>query len=116
MYPNRTMKLPKNFGGGGFQGMMAQMQQAMAQAQTLEEELKRTALPVKNGPIEALFDGTGEIQQLKIVDPSIVDPDDVEGLEDLIVATIRAGFAAATELREGKVKGILPNVPDLPGL
>ncbi len=110
------MKLPKNFGPGGFGGMMQQMQQAMAQAQDLEAELKNTAIPIQNGPIRALFDGTGEIQQLKIVDPSIVDPEDVEGLEDLIVATIRAGFAAATELREGKVKNILPNVPDIPGL
>lgn len=110
------MKLPKNFGGGGFQGMMAQMQQAMAQAQSLEEELKRTAIPIQNGPIQALFDGTGELQQMKITDKSIVDPDDVEALEDLIVATVRAGFSAATELREGKVKGILPNVPEIPGL
>ena len=45
-----------------------------------------------------------------------MDPEDVEGLEDLIVATVRAGFAAATDLREGKVKGILPNVPEIPGL
>ena len=109
------MKLPKNFGGGGFQGMMAQMQSAMAQAQQLEEELKSTAIPIQNGPIQALFDGTGEMQRLKI-DPSVVDPEDVEGLEDLIVATMRAGFAAATDLREGKVKGILPNVPEIPGL
>ena len=110
------MKLPKNFGGGGFGGMMQQMQQAMAQAQTLEEELKRTALPVQNGPIRAVFDGTGEIQALKITDASIVDPEDIEGLEDMIVATVRAGFAAATELRESRVKGILPNVPDIPGV
>ena len=110
------MKLPKNFGGGGFQGMMSQMQQAMSQAQDLEDELKRTAIPIQNGPIQAVFDGTGEIKGLKIVDASIVDPEDVEGLEDMIVATVRAGFAAATELREGKVKNILPNVPDIPGL
>ena len=110
------MKLPKNFGGGGFGGMMQQMQQAMAQAQDLEEELKKTAIPVQNGPIRAVFDGTGEIQGLKITDAAIVDPDDIEGLEDMIVATVRAGFAAATELRESRVKGILPNVPDIPGV
>lgn len=110
------MKLPKNFGGAGFGGMMQQMQQAMAQAQNLEEELKRTAIPIQNGPIRALFDGTGEIQALKITDPSVVDPEDIEALEDLIVATLRAGFVAATELRENKVKGILPNVPEIPGL
>ena len=110
------MKLPKNFGPGGFGGMMQQMQQAMAQAQDLEVELKSTAIPIQNGPIRAVFDGTGEIQALKITDAAIVDPDDVEGLEDLIVATIRAGFAAATDLRESRVKGILPNVPEIPGV
>lgn len=110
------MKLPKNFGGGGFSGMMQQMQNAMAQAQQLEEELKHTAIPIQNGPIQAVFDGTGEIKALKITDKSIVDPEDVEALEDLIVATVRAGFSTATQLREGKVKGILPNVPEIPGL
>lgn len=110
------MKLPKNFGGGGFGDMMSKMQSAMAQAQQLEEELKRTQIPISNGPIQALFDGTGELQRLKITDKSLVDPDDVEALEDLIVATIRAGFTAATDLREGKVKNILPNVPEIPGM
>lgn len=109
------MKLPKNFGGQGFGGMMKQMQDAMARAQTLEEELQREQIGIDKGPVKALFDGTGQLLRLSI-DPSIVDPEDVEALEDLIVGAIRDGFEQATNLRNAKVQGILPNVPDIPGL
>jgi nucleoid-associated protein EbfC len=109
------MKLPKNFGGQGFGGMMKQMQDAMARAQTLEEELAAERLEVDKGPVKAVFSGTGEIQKISI-DKSVIDPDDVEMLEDLIVSVVRDGFTQATELRNGKVQQIMPNVPDIPGL
>jgi DNA-binding YbaB/EbfC family protein len=109
------MKLPKNFGGQGFGGMMKQMQDAMARAQSLEEELQNERIGVDKGPVKALFDGTGQMLKLSI-DPSIVDKDDVEMLEDLVLSAVRDGFNASTELRNSKVQGIMPNVPDIPGL
>ena len=109
------MKLPKNFGGQGFGGMMKQMQDAMAKAQDLEDELQAHRIGVDKGPVKALFAGTGEPIKISI-DPNIVDPDDVEALEDLIITAMREGFNAAVELRNAKVQGILPNVPDIPGL
>jgi len=109
------MKLPKNFGPQGFGGMMQQMQSAMARANSLEEELSNERIAIDKGPVKALFNGTGEILKIAI-DPSIVDPQDVEALEDLIVSVVRDGFNSATELRNAKVQGILPNLPDIPGL
>jgi nucleoid-associated protein EbfC len=109
------MKLPKNFGPQGFGGVMQQMKDAMARAQTLEVELQNERIGVDKGPVKALFAGTGEILKISI-DPVIVDPEDVEALEDLIVSAVRDGFNHATQLREAKVQGILPNVPDIPGL
>lgn len=106
------MKLPKNFGPQGFGGMLEQMKGAMAQAQNLEAELQNERIPIDKGPVKALFNGTGELLRLQI-DKSIVDPDDVEALEDLIVSTVRDGFAHATQLRESRVQRILPNVPDI---
>ena len=106
------MKLPKNFGPQGFGGMLEQMKGAMARAQTLEAELQNERLAIDKGPVKALFNGTGELLRLSI-DKSIVDPDDVEALEDLIVSAVRDGFNSATQLRESKVQGILPNVPDI---
>ncbi len=109
------MKLPKNFGPQGFGGMMQQMQSAMARAKTLEEELANERIPIDKGPVKALFNGTGELLKLAI-DPSIVDPEDVEALEDLIVSAVRDGFNSATELRNMRVQGIMPNIPEIPGL
>ena len=92
--------------------MLQQAQQAMARAQQLEEELANERIGVDKGPVRAVFDGTGQLLQLKI-DPSVVDPEDVEALEDLIVSAVRDGFTTATEARNAKVQSIMPNVPGL---
>lgn len=106
------MKLPKNFGGQGFGGMLQQAQQAMARAQTLEAELALERIDIDKGPVKCMFNGTGELMQIKI-DPSVVDPEDVEALEDLITGAIRDGQTKATELRNAKVQEIMPNVPGM---
>jgi DNA-binding YbaB/EbfC family protein len=106
------MKLPKNFGPQGFGGMMQQMQSAMARAKDLEVELESERIPIDKGPVKALFDGTGRLLKIAI-DPAIVDPEDVESLEDLIVSTVRDGFEMSTNIRNAKVQGIMPNLPDI---
>jgi hypothetical protein len=110
------MKLPKNFGGQGFGNMMEQAKSAMARAQQLEEELAAEKIEIDKGEVKAIFNGTGEIQSIKI-DPEIVDPEDIEALEDLIVGAVRDGFTKATEIRNEKVNEIMPNIPGgIPGL
>ena len=64
------------------------------------------------GVVKAIFNGVGELVAMKL-DPAIVDPEDIESLEDLIVSTVRDGFAQATALRNAKVQEIMPNVPGL---
>lgn len=103
------MKLPKHLGVGN---MMKQAQEAMERAKNLETELADVRFTVDKGPVKAEFTGTGEIVGLKI-DKSVVDPDDVEALEDLVLAAVREGFSRATEVRESKVREIMPNVPGL---
>ncbi|MEA2553199.1 MAG: nucleoid-associated protein EbfC [Fimbriimonadaceae bacterium] len=106
------MKLPKNFGGQGFGAMMEQAKAAMARAQDLEEELERERIGIDRGPVKAVFDGTGQLLKISL-DPSVIDPEDIETLEDLIVSTVKAGFTQATELRNARVQSIVPNVPGL---
>ncbi|MBN9501304.1 MAG: nucleoid-associated protein, YbaB/EbfC family [Armatimonadetes bacterium 55-13] len=106
------MKLPKNFGGQGFGGMLKQAQDAMARAQQLEEELAQERIAIDKGPVKAIFDGTGMLLGLKI-DQSVVDPEDIEALEDLIVSAVRDGFTTATDARQAKVQSIMPNIPGL---
>jgi hypothetical protein len=109
------MKLPKNFGGQGMNNTMQQMKGAMARAQNLETELALEMIEVDKGPVKATFDGTGEIHKVKI-DKSVVDPEDVEALEDLIVSAVKDGFHRATALRQSRLQEILPNIPNIPGL
>ena len=106
------MKLPKGFGGQGFTGMLQQAQQAMAKAKQLEEELAHERIEIDKGPIKATFSGTAELVALKI-DPSVVDPNDIEMLEDLVVSAIRDGFSQATEMRNTRVQAIMPNIPGM---
>ncbi|MCW5939544.1 MAG: YbaB/EbfC family nucleoid-associated protein [Fimbriimonadaceae bacterium] len=106
------MKLPKNFGGQGFAGALQQAQQAMARAQNLEQELAAERVTVDKGPVKAVFIGTGEIESLKI-DPSVVDPEDVEALEDLILGAVRDGFTKTSELRNSRVQELMPNIPGM---
>jgi DNA-binding YbaB/EbfC family protein len=106
------MKLPKHFGGQGFAGALQQAQQAMARAQNLEQELAAERVTVDKGPVKAEFAGTGEIVSLKI-DPSVVDPDDVEALEDLILGAVKDGFTKTSELRNARVQELMPNIPGM---
>ncbi|MBS1725311.1 MAG: YbaB/EbfC family nucleoid-associated protein [Armatimonadetes bacterium] len=109
------MKLPKGLGGGMGGGLMANVQNAMARAQNLEQELETETINVDKGPVKATFDGTGRIQTIKI-DKSVVDPDDIEALEDLITGAVRDGFEKAVELRADRVSEITKGLPPIPGL
>ncbi len=106
------MKLPRGFGGQGFSSALQQAQAAMARAQTLEDELANERVGVDKGPVKAIFDGTGKLIKIGI-DPAIVDPEDVEALEDLIVSAVRDGFETATAIRNQRVQEIMPNIPGL---
>lgn len=106
------MKLPKGFGGQGFQGMLAQAQTAMARAKTLNDELEAERLNVDKGHIKMVFNGLGELQAMKI-DPAVVDPEDVDALEDLIVGAVRSAFQEVVARRDAKTQEIMPNVPGL---
>lgn len=105
------MKLPKQFGGGGYQGVMAKAQEAMARAKNIESELADERLEIDKGPVKAVFDGTGVIQSIKIDKEAA---EDVEMLEDLILGVVRDGFSQATEMREKKLAEIMKDLP--PGL
>lgn len=106
------MKLPKGFGGQGFQGMLAQAQGAMARAKALNDELEAERLMMDKGPIKMVFNGLGELQAMKL-DPAIVDPNDVEALEDMIVGAVRAAFAEVVARRDAKTQEIMPNIPGM---
>ena len=78
------------------QAQKMQQQMMEAQAQLAEAQVTGTA---GGGLVTAVVTGSGDVVSVKI-DPKVVDPDDVESLEDLVVAAIRDGVTQAQELQQ----------------
>jgi DNA-binding YbaB/EbfC family protein len=96
-----------------------QMQAQMAQAQA---ELQETTLEATagGGAVRVVITGAQEIRQVEI-DPSAVDPDEVEMLQDLVMAAVNDAINRSKDLereRMGAVAGGLglPGMPDLGGM
>ena len=97
------------------QAQKMQQQLAAAQAELAEAEVTGTA---GGGLVSATMTGSGELVALTI-SPEAVDPDDVETLQDLVVAAVRDASRAANELAAttmGPVTGGLGGGLGLPGL
>jgi DNA-binding YbaB/EbfC family protein len=98
--------------------MAQQMQAQMAQAQ---EELKATTLEATagGGAVKVVITGAQEVRHVEI-DPSAVDPDEVEMLQDLVLSAVNEAITRSKELereRMGRIAGSmgLPGMPGLPG-
>jgi hypothetical protein len=81
------------------QAQKMQQQVATAQAELAEAELSGTA---GGGLVTVTMSGLGEVKAVKI-DPKAVDPDDIETLEDLVVAALHNGAEAVRQLTEQKM-------------
>lgn len=95
--------------------MAQQMQAQMAQAQ---EELRETTLEATagGGAVRVVITGAQEVRSIEI-DPGAVDPDEVEMLQDLVVAAVNDAIARSKDLereRMGAVAGGL-GLPGVPG-
>jgi nucleoid-associated protein EbfC len=86
------------------QQLMKQAQKMQQQMLSAQQELAETEVSgsAGGGLVTATVTGSGEVLAVKI-DPKAVDPDDVESLEDLVVAAIRDAARAAAELAEQKM-------------
>jgi DNA-binding YbaB/EbfC family protein len=93
------------------QAQKMQQQMVAAQAELAEAELTGTA---GGGLVTATVKGTGEVVAIKI-DPKAVDPDDVETLEDLVVAAVHNAAQAARELTEQKMGPLTSGLGGLGG-
>ena len=89
------------------------IQQMMKQAQEMQELLQRQMSEVKvegnagGGMVTVVINGAKQVQSLKI-DPEVVSKEDVEMLQDLIVAAINDAQRKADEEMAQKMGGMLP--------
>ncbi len=91
--------------------MQLQQQLAAAQAELAAAEVTGTA---GGGLVTVTASGSGEVKAVRI-DPTAVDPDDVDTLEDLVLAAVHNATEAARALAEEKM-GPLTGALGLPGM
>jgi hypothetical protein len=100
-------------GMGNLQRMAQQMQQEMLRIQA---ELEATTVDgsAGGGVVAATVTGKQELVSVTI-DPSVVDADDVDMLQDLVVAAVNDALRASREIAEQKMSAVTGGLR-LPGM
>jgi len=101
---------------GNMNKMMKQVQEMQKKMMQMQEELKNKTVEATagGGVVKVVANGHNEIVEIKI-SPEAVDPEDVEMLQDLVLAAVNESLRKAQEMMAsemGKVTGGL-NIPGL---
>ena len=96
--------------------IMKQAQKLQAEMAKVQEEAKSKTVEAAagGGMVKAVANGAGEIVSIKI-DPEVVNPDDVEMLEDLIVAASNEALRRAQEMVQSEMSRLTGGLK-LPGM
>ena len=88
------------------QAMLRQAQEMMAQQQQAQEALKseRVEASAGGGMVKVVMTGDLHLDSI-VIDPDAVDPEDVEMLQDMVVAAVNEALRSAQELQESKLGG-----------
>ena len=104
-FKGRPKKVKKRSGNPA--DMMAQFQQMQDEMAKAQENLASQTINVTagGGAIEIEITGHQRIKGIKI-DPDVVDPEDVEGLQDLLVAGMNQALEQSQEMSANKMEGL----------
>ena len=99
--------------------MMKQVQQMQAEVMKAQEQLKSEVVEASagGGMVTVKITGDLELQEVRI-DPEAVDPEDVDLLQDMVLAATNEAIRSAQELAASKMGGVTGGLGDLalPGL
>lgn len=107
------------FGGMGGMNMSAMIKQAQKMQQDMmraQEEIaeKETTITAGGGMITVTVQGTTELKSI-LIKPEIVDPDDIEMLQDTVLAAVNEALRAAGEASQEEMKKVTGGA-NMPGL
>ena len=112
------VRLPQGVGGGpsNMQSMIKQAQKMQEEMAAKQEELEAREYDVAagGGVVNVKINGKKEILNVKI-DPEVVDPDDVETLEDLIVAAVNEAIKTVESISAEEMSKITGSM-SIPGM
>ncbi len=108
---------------GGMPGGMGNMNQMLKQAQKMQQDMakiqdelvERTVeVSVGGGAISVVATGDNKIKEIKIK-PEVVDPEDVEMLEDLVLSAVNEALRKAEEMKASEMSKITGGI-NMPGM
>ncbi len=96
--------------------MMKQAQKIKAKMEELQEEMASKTIEASagGGMVRVVMNGRQELLSLQI-DPEVVDPEDLEMLQDLIVAAVNEGIRRSQQLWAEELKKLTGGLP-IPGI
>ena len=94
--------------------MMQQVQQMQQEMQQAQEELARETVTASagGGAVKATMTGNLELVELQI-DPEVLDPEDVELLQDMVLAAVNEALTSSQEMASKRLGGITGGLGDL---
>ena len=112
------VRIPQGMGGGpsNMQSMLKQAQKMQEDMAAMQAELEEREYEVSagGGVVNVKINGKKEFLSVKI-DPEVVDPDDIETLEDLIVAAVNEGIKKVEAVSAEEMQKITGNM-SIPGM
>ncbi|MGI6776797.1 MAG: YbaB/EbfC family nucleoid-associated protein [Acetivibrionales bacterium] len=105
------------FGGANMGNLMKQAQKMQRDMAKLQEELEEMTVEATAGgeAVKVVASGKKEIKEI-IIKPEVVDPDDVEMLQDLIMAAVNEALRKADEMASQEMSKITGGLGGMPGM
>lgn len=105
------------FGGGNMGNLMKQAQKMQKDMAKVQEELQEKSVEATagGGAIKVTATGKKEIKEI-IIKPEVVDPEDVEMLQDLILAAVNEALRKADEMVNSEMSKITGGMGGMGGL
>lgn len=102
--------------GGNMNNILKQAQKLQKQMEELKEDINKRTVEASagGGAVTAVVNGAKQLVEIKIK-PEVVDPDDVEMLQDLVMAAVNEAISKAEEMATGEM-GKLTGGINMPGM